>query len=110
PYVSHVRGRTLDPVVEDGMRSLSSLPVATHDELVDRAIAVFERRAGRPLSREEGRRIVANLTGFFGILNDVRLRLDAEEARVADPLDGEAPTGHRGRPRRSPRKPSEPTP
>jgi hypothetical protein len=44
------------------------IPSGANDNLIDRTVAVWERRLERDLSREEARQIVENVTGFFNIL------------------------------------------
>lgn len=41
---------------------------ANADRLADEAVALFQPRTKRKLSREDGREITRNLTGFFGLL------------------------------------------
>ncbi len=42
------------------------------DDLIDEAVALWQSHADRPLTREDGREIVENLTGFFGLLEEWR--------------------------------------
>ncbi len=49
------------------------------NEAIDRAIAEFEPRLGRPLSRQEGREIHRRLVGFFSVL----LEWDAQDRATA---------------------------
>ncbi len=83
--------------------------IATQEELIDRAIAIFEPRAGRPLTREEGRQAVANLTGFFRTLMAIRRRHEIADARLATEAQEADATGRSHRPRRLPKTPPEPT-
>lgn len=41
-----------------------------NDELIDRTRALWEPRLGRDLTREEARRMIAEVAGFFGVLAD----------------------------------------
>ena len=41
-----------------------------NDNLIDRTCEVWKPRLGRDLSREDGRQIVENVTGFFTILTE----------------------------------------
>jgi hypothetical protein len=43
---------------------------AANDNLIDRTIALWRPRLRRDLSREDGRQIVENVTGFFSILHE----------------------------------------
>jgi hypothetical protein len=43
-------------------------PEAERDRLHDEAAALFQPRAKRKLTREDGREITHNLTGFFRLL------------------------------------------
>jgi hypothetical protein len=38
------------------------------DDLIEQTLRVWQPRLGRRLSREDGRQIVENITGFFGLL------------------------------------------
>jgi hypothetical protein len=46
----------------------AAAPTAANDNFVDRTIALWRHRLGREVSREEGRQIAENVTGFFSIL------------------------------------------
>jgi hypothetical protein len=37
---------------------------------IDQTLAVWQSRTARPLSREDGREIIENMTGFFRILQE----------------------------------------
>src|SRR5438034_734501 len=41
---------------------------AANDNLIDRTVALWQRRLGRDLTPENAREIVANVTGFFNTL------------------------------------------
>jgi hypothetical protein len=44
-------------------------PLSTSkDDLIEQTLRVWQPRLGRRLSREDGRQIVENITGFFGLL------------------------------------------
>jgi hypothetical protein len=45
-------------------------PYVANDDLIDRTRAVWQRRLGRDLSREDARQIAENVTGFFAILGE----------------------------------------
>jgi hypothetical protein len=53
---------------EPAVRSSVKIPSGANDNLIDRTVAVWERRLERDLSREEARQMVENITGFFNIL------------------------------------------
>jgi hypothetical protein len=38
------------------------------EELIDRTVAFWQPYSSRPLTREDDRQILENLTGFFGVL------------------------------------------
>lgn len=42
----------------------------TKEQLIDEALAVFQPRTSRNLTREDGREIVDNLVSFFHVLQD----------------------------------------
>jgi hypothetical protein len=44
------------------------LSSAANDNLIDRTVALWQRRLERDLTRENAREIVENVTGFFNIL------------------------------------------
>lgn len=54
------------------------------DALVDDALAVFQRRSGRPLSRADAVHMLEDLTGFFLILHEADR---APKARIKRPND-----------------------
>lgn len=39
-------------------------------DMIDEAVAFWQKRSKRKLSREDGREIVENLTGFFRVLQE----------------------------------------
>ena len=43
---------------------------AANDNLIDRTIGLWQPHSQRDLSREDGRQIVENVTGFFSILHE----------------------------------------
>ena len=49
-------------------------------ELLDDTIAIWQPRAKRPLSREDAREILENLTGFFSVLREWQLAEQAAES------------------------------
>lgn len=51
-------------------------------ELIDQALAIWQPRAKRALTSEDGREIVENITGFFRVLQEWdRLERDAAQIR-----------------------------
>lgn len=58
------------------------------DALIDEALDIFQPRTSEPLSREDGREIFVNLTGFFRVLRSweraEREQLAREAASAAD--------------------------
>ena len=44
--------------------------IAGGGDFIDETIAMWQRRSSRPLSREDGREIIENMTGFFRILQE----------------------------------------
>lgn len=60
----------------------SAAPTPDRDRLHDEAAALFQSRAKRKLTREDGREITKNLTGFFQVL----LEWDRAE-RAAQPKE-----------------------
>jgi len=57
---THVRGSSAQPILS------TSNP--EHEALVDEAVALFSRRYGRPLTREEASQAADRLTAFFNLL------------------------------------------
>jgi hypothetical protein len=53
-------------------RQHSSRQVASRSDgdLIDNALAVWQPRSKRQLTREDGREIIENMTGFFRILQE----------------------------------------
>jgi hypothetical protein len=47
----------------------AAAPTAANDNFIDRTIALWRRRLGREVSREEARQITENVTGFFSVLH-----------------------------------------
>jgi hypothetical protein len=43
---------------------------AEHDDLIDQTIDIWQKRTDRRLTREDGREIIENITGFFTILQE----------------------------------------
>ena len=66
-----------------------SAPIPTENPVfLDEARRLYEPRAGQPLSREDGREIIHNLTGFFETL-----------ASWSHPKPADPATGGDGEPR-----------
>jgi len=42
------------------------------ENLIDEAVSIWQKHSDKQLTREDGREIVENLTGFFGILREWR--------------------------------------
>ena len=55
-------------------------PSEPEPDLIDRTLRVFQPRTQRTLTREDGREIVHNLTGFFRVLAEWD---EKERVRVA---------------------------
>lgn len=51
-------------------RSISRRKQAGGSDLLADTLALWQARAARPLSREDAREIVHNLTGFFRVLQE----------------------------------------
>jgi hypothetical protein len=45
-------------------------PRAEGSDLIDQTIAIWQKRTERRLTREDGREIIENITGFFAILQE----------------------------------------
>lgn len=50
--------------------SPAAAPTSEADRLADEAVALFQPMTGRRLTREDGREITRNLSGFFRTLLD----------------------------------------
>jgi hypothetical protein len=61
-------------------------PCTHPGDLIDRTVAIWRERAQRELTREDGREIIENITGFFSILQEWDRRERAAEARSTAPL------------------------
>jgi hypothetical protein len=44
--------------------------IADGGDFIDETVAIWQRRSSRQLSREDGREIIENMTGFFRILQE----------------------------------------
>lgn len=55
-------------------------------DIIDRTIEVFQPRAATPLSREDGREMLSNVTGFFKVLSEwaARERVEAPSPAIQD--------------------------
>jgi len=42
----------------------------TKEQLIDKTLQLWQRRTTRPLSSEDARQIIENITGFFSILRE----------------------------------------
>ncbi len=49
----------------------------SRDQLIDEVIEIFQPRSSVPLTREDGREIFENLTGFFNTLLAIKKQRDA---------------------------------
>lgn len=58
------------PIDRSRNRGVSGSP--SQCDLIDQTIEVWQRRAHRQLTREDGREIIENMTGFFKILQEWR--------------------------------------
>jgi hypothetical protein len=52
------------------IRSCTPLTLNDDSEFLDQAREFWQRRTGRPLTREDARQITENITGFFAILGE----------------------------------------
>jgi hypothetical protein len=48
----------------------SAAASSANSSLLDETIATWQPRASRPLTREDARQIIENMTGFFNVLRD----------------------------------------
>src|SRR5947208_10574518 len=72
-------------------RSSVKLSSSANDNLIDRTVALWQRRLGRDLTRENAREIVENVAGFFNTLAKWQ---QAEISRSAN--DNMLPAVHAG--------------
>jgi hypothetical protein len=70
---------SVDVIPSDQSRS-GAMPSAGGGDFIDETIAIWQKRTTRRLTREDGREIIENMTGFFRIL----LEWDRAE-RAAEP-------------------------
>lgn len=75
---------------QDGLAGSPALDRAMdRPELLDRAIALYQPRAPRPLTRDDAREIVGNIAGFFSVLAEwdrrARERCVSQAAPAEDP-------------------------
>jgi len=52
------------------LRSASIVPEDGNGDVIDQTVAVWQKHTKRELSREDGREIIENMTGFFQVLRD----------------------------------------
>lgn len=57
-------------------------PTAARERLIEETIALWQPRCPRPVSTEEARQMIENVSGFFNLL----ARWEAEERRQPDVL------------------------
>jgi hypothetical protein len=59
-------------------------------DFIDQTIAIWQKRTERKLTREDGREIIENITGFFSILQEwKRKERAAEQAKSSRSLDSD---------------------
>ncbi len=51
------------------------------DNLIDEAVSIWQNHTDKQLTHEDGRQIVENLTGFFGILQEWRFAEQVAEIK-----------------------------
>lgn len=66
-------------------------PGGYSDELIDEALAVFQPRTSRTLTREDGRQIVHNLSGYFQTLLEWKRAARTTRAKASSTQRPEAP-------------------
>jgi hypothetical protein len=89
-------------------------PYAEGGDFIDQTIAIWQKRTERRLTREDGREIIENITGFFAILQEwerkertagsAKRAVSAPGSRVvrrARPNNDEAETGLSSKPVRA---------
>jgi hypothetical protein len=89
-------------------------PSVQQGDLIDQTIAIWQKRTERRLTREDGREIIENITGFFAILQEwerkertagsAKRAVSAPGSRVvrrARPNKDEAETGRSSKPVRA---------
>jgi hypothetical protein len=75
---------------------LTEAPRADAGDFIDQTIAIWQKRTERKLTREDGREILENISGFFSILQEwERRERAAESARMA--LSPDSKVGRRAR-------------
>lgn len=63
-------GRPVDGRVPSRGRHCIESPESCSNDLIDETIAVWQPHAQRSLTREDGRQIIENMTGFFRVLHE----------------------------------------
>ncbi|WP_136660605.1 hypothetical protein [Nitratireductor sp. XY-223] len=58
---------------------------AIDESFLDRTIEIFQTRTDRPLTREDAREMIENVTGFFRILGEWNQA--EQESRDSDPAE-----------------------
>jgi len=71
-------------------------PVPANSPLIDSAIRFWQPRSPRPLSREDAREIVENITGFFSVLLEWE---EQDRAQRQKEIDSPAIAEHCDQPR-----------
>jgi hypothetical protein len=81
----HPRATTADPDAhETASGVLASEPSVEGGDFIDQTIAICQTRTERRLTREDGREIIENITGFFTILQEwERKERTAGDAKTA---------------------------
>jgi hypothetical protein len=63
---------------------VAGAPPTDEGDFIDQTIAIWQKRTKRKLTREDGREIIENISGFFSILQECeRKERAAECARMA---------------------------
>jgi hypothetical protein len=78
---------------------LPDLSPQREGDFIDQTIAIWQKRAARKLTREDGREIIENITGFFSVLQEWE-----RKERTAEYVKATLPTAIAGRSPRTARK------
>ena len=73
-------------------------PHSERGDFIDQTIAIWQKRTERKLTREDGREIIENITGFFSILQEwERKERAAEGAKASHSPDSNYKGGRRAK-------------
>jgi hypothetical protein len=73
----------------------SAAASSARNNLLDETIAIWQARTSRPLTREDAREIIENMTGFFNVVREWDRAERAAAAASEASIDPQSRSGHR---------------